>query len=124
MKILGIDPGSRNCGYAIIEANKGKNTLIEAGLIKIKPSTLQYQITELCEGLDLIFKNHSFDEVAIEDIFFAYNPKTVLKLAQFRGALSLKILQIHGDFAEYTPLQVKKPLQEKPKQLKNKLLLW
>ncbi|HEF9948599.1 TPA: crossover junction endodeoxyribonuclease RuvC, partial [Campylobacter coli] len=30
MKILGIDPGSRNCGYAIIEANKGKNTLIEA----------------------------------------------------------------------------------------------
>lgn len=79
LKILGIDPGSRNCGYAIIEANKGKNILIEAGLIKIKPSTLQYQITELCEGLDLIFKNHSFDEVAIEDIFFAYNPKTVLK---------------------------------------------
>lgn len=93
MKILGIDPGSRNCGYAIIEANKGKNTLIEAGLIKIKPSTLQYQITELCEGLDLIFKNHSFDEVAIEDIFFAYNPKTVLKLAQFRGALSLKFFK-------------------------------
>lgn len=56
LKILGIDPGSRNCGYAIIEANKGKNILIEAGLIKIKPSTLQYQITELCEGLDLILK--------------------------------------------------------------------
>ncbi|EIM3729353.1 crossover junction endodeoxyribonuclease RuvC [Campylobacter coli] len=121
MKILGIDPGSRNCGYAIIEANKGKNTLIEAGLIKIKPSTLQYQITELCEGLDLIFKNHSFDEVAIEDIFFAYNPKTVLKLAQFRGALSLKILQIHGDFAEYTPLQVKKAVTGKAKATKEQV---
>lgn len=121
LKILGIDPGSRNCGYAIIEANKGKNTLIEAGLIKIKPSTLQYQITELCEGLDLIFKNHSFDEVAIEDIFFAYNPKTVLKLAQFRGALSLKILQIHGDFAEYTPLQVKKAVTGKAKATKEQV---
>ncbi|ENH5883661.1 crossover junction endodeoxyribonuclease RuvC [Campylobacter coli] len=121
MKILGIDPGSRNCGYAIIEANKGKNTLIEAGLIKIKPSTLQYQITELCEGLDLIFKNHSFDEVAIEDIFFAYNPKTVLKLAQFRGALSLKILQIHGDFVEYTPLQVKKAVTGKAKATKEQV---
>lgn len=121
MKILGIDPGSRNCGYAIIEANKGKNILIEAGLIKIKPSTLQYQITELCEGLDLIFKNHSFDEVAIEDIFFAYNPKTVLKLAQFRGALSLKILQIHGDFAEYTPLQVKKAVTGKAKATKEQV---
>ena len=110
MKILGIDPGSRNCGYAIVEKTPVKTLLIEAGLIKIKPNSLQYQITELCEGLDLIFKNHKFDEVAIEDIFFAYNPKTVLKLAQFRGALSLKILQLHCDFAEYTPLQVKKIL--------------
>ena len=79
MKILGIDPGTKNCGYAILEKNKLKTILLEAGLIKIKPNTLQYQITELCEGLDLIFKNHKFDEVAIEDIFFAYNPKTVLK---------------------------------------------
>lgn len=115
MKILGIDPGSRNCGYAIIEKTALKTSLIEAGLIKIKPDLLQYQITQLCEGLDLIFKNHKFDEVAIEDIFFAYNPKTVLKLAQFRGALSLKILQIHGEFAEYTPLQVKKAVTGKAK---------
>ena len=69
MKILGIDPGSRNCGYAIVEKTPVKTILIEAGLIKIKPNSLQYQITELCEGLDLVFKNHKFDEVAIEDIF-------------------------------------------------------
>ena len=121
MKILGIDPGSRNCGYAVLEKTPIKTVLIEAGLIKIKPNTLQYQITELCEGLDLIFKNHQFDEVAIEDIFFAYNPKTVLKLAQFRGALSLKILQLHGDFAEYTPLQVKKAVTGKAKAEKEQV---
>ncbi|MFC2587917.1 MAG: crossover junction endodeoxyribonuclease RuvC [Campylobacter sp.] len=121
MKILGIDPGSRNCGYAIIEKTARKTALIEAGLIKIKPSTLQYQITELCEGLDVIFKNHEFGAVAIEDIFFAYNPKTVLKLAQFRGALSLKILQLHGDFAEYTPLQVKKAVTGKAKAEKEQV---
>ena len=121
MKILGIDPGSRNCGYAIIEKTARKAALIEAGLIKIKPSTLQYQITELCEGLDVIFKNHEFGAVAIEDIFFAYNPKTVLKLAQFRGALSLKILQLHGDFAEYTPLQVKKAVTGKAKAEKEQV---
>ena len=121
MKILGIDPGSRNCGYAVLEKTPIKTVLIEAGLIKIKPNTLQYQITELCEGLDLIFKNHKFDEIAIEDIFFAYNPKTVLKLAQFRGALSLKILQLHGDFAEYTPLQVKKAVTGKAKAEKEQV---
>lgn len=121
MKILGIDPGSRFCGYAILEANLGKNSLVEAGLIKIKPSTLQYQITELCEGLDLIFASHKFDEVAIEDIFFAHNPRSVLKLAQFRGALALKILQLHGEFAEYTPLQIKKAVTGKAKASKEQV---
>jgi len=108
MYILGIDPGTKNCGYAIIKKEKNLTILIEAGLIKIKEKELQFQISELVEGLDLIFKNYSIDEVAIEDIFYAFNPKTVLKLAQFRGALSLKILQVFGNFSEYTPLQVKK----------------
>lgn len=121
MKILGIDPGTRNCGYAVLEKVGNKKTLIEAGLIKIKQDSLQYQITQLCEGLDLIFKSHQIDAVAIEDIFFAYNPKTVLKLAQFRGALSLKILQIHGEFSEYTPLQVKKAVTGKAKAAKEQV---
>ncbi|MBN2881762.1 crossover junction endodeoxyribonuclease RuvC [Candidatus Woesearchaeota archaeon] len=108
MKILGIDPGTINCGYAIIVKDVNKVKLVEAGLVKIKSRTLQHQITELIEGLDLIFAKHKIDEVAIEDMFYAFNPKTVIKLAQFRGALSLKILQEFGNFAEYTPLQVKK----------------
>ena len=108
MIILGIDPGTINCGYAIIEKTKSKTILLEAGLIKIKEKNLQHQIVELVEGLDMILKDKTVDEVAIEDIFYAYNPKTFIKLAQFRGALSLKILQEIGNFSEYTPLQVKK----------------
>ena len=67
--------------------------LIEAGLIKIKTKVLQEQIVEMCEGLEIIFKKYKLDEVAIEDMFYAYNPKSVIKLAQFRGAISLKVLQ-------------------------------
>ena len=108
MKILGIDPGTINCGYAILHYENKKINLIEAGLIKMKSRILQEQILEFVEGLDLVLKNHQIDEVAIEDMFFAHNPKSVIKLAQFRGAISLKILQEYGNFSEYTPLQVKK----------------
>lgn len=121
MTILGIDPGTRNCGYAIIKKEKNSLILKEAGLIKIKEKTLQYQIVELVDGLDIIFKNHTIDEVAIEDIFYAFNPKTVLKLAQFRGALSLKILQVFGNFHEYTPLQVKKAVTGNGKAAKEQV---
>lgn len=121
MKILGIDPGSRNLGYCIIEFDGVNFSLCEAGLLKIKGTLLQEQIIELVEGIDVILRSHKIDEVAIEDIFYAYNPKTVLKLAQFRGALSLKILQEVGYFHEYTPLQIKKSVTGNGKAAKEQV---
>ena len=113
MRILGIDPGTRNCGYAVISVKRGEMRLLEAGLIKMKAENLQYQIPQMVEGLDSVFAAYTIDEVAMEDIFYAHNPKTVLKLAQFRGAIMLKLLQEFGQFAEYTPLQIKKALTGK-----------
>lgn len=121
MIILGIDPGTINCGYSILELVGTKKRLIEAGLIKIKSKILQEQIIELVEAVDFILKKHKVDEVAIEDIFYAFNPKTVIKLAQFRGALSLKILQEIGNFSEYTPLQVKKAVTGNGKAAKEQV---
>ncbi len=121
MRILGIDPGTNKCGYAILDVNKKNMQLVEAGFIKIKTSTLQQQLSELIEGLDLVIANTVIDEVAIEDIFFAHNPKTVIRLAQFRGALSLKIIQDLGFFSEYTPLQVKKAVTGKGKATKEQV---
>jgi crossover junction endodeoxyribonuclease RuvC len=120
-KILGIDPGTINCGYAILNVNNDGIKLIEAGLIKMKSRILQEQILELMDGLEIIFSKFDLKEVAIEDMFFAHNPKTVIKLAQFRGALSLKVLQEFGHFAEYTPLQVKKAVTGNGKSTKEQV---
>ena len=121
MVILGIDPGTRNCGYALVKIEGQKFKLVEAGLIKMKSEGLQYQIPQVVEALEQLFKTHTIDEVAMEDIFYAHNPKTVLKLAQFRGAIMLKILQEHGMFSEYTALQVKKALTGKAKAAKEQV---
>jgi len=87
----------------------------------MKEKDLQTQMVELVEGIDVILKSHTIDEVAIEDIFFAYNPKSVIKLAQFRGALCLKILQEIGFFHEYTALQVKKAVTGNGKATKEQV---
>ena len=121
MIILGIDPGTRNMGYALISLEKGKISLIEAGLIKIKAEDLQFQIPQMVEAFDNIFLNHNIGEVAMEDIFYAHNPATTIKLAQFRGAIMLKLLQEFGQFSEYTALQVKKALTGKAKASKEQV---
>ena len=115
MRVLGIDPGTRNMGYAIISLDKGKISLVEAGLVKMKAEDLQFQIPQMAEALEQLFKSFKIDEVAVESMFYAHNPKTVIKLAQFRGALMLKLLQEFGQFSEYTPLQIKKALTGKAK---------
>ncbi len=121
MKILSIDPGTINCGYSILEVTNKKPILVEAGLIKMKSRILQEQIVEFIEGLDLVVKNHTISEVAMEDMFYAFNPKTVIKLAQFRGAITLKLLQDFGNFYEYTPLQVKKAVTGNGKATKEQV---
>ncbi len=121
MTILGIDPGTRNMGYALLSLEKGKISLIEAGLIKIKADELQFQIPQMTEAFESIFKNNNIDEVAMEDIFYAHNPATTIKLAQFRGAIMLTILQQFGQFHEYTALQVKKALTGKAKAKKEQV---
>jgi crossover junction endodeoxyribonuclease RuvC len=119
--ILGIDPGTAKCGYSLLSLEQRKMNLLEAGFIKISANPLAAQLPELIEGLDLVVKNHRIDEAAVEDIFFAYNPKTVLKLAQFRGAILLKLIQDLGVFHEYTPLQVKKSVTGKGKASKEQV---
>ena len=121
MKILGIDPGTRNLGFCVLEMGCEKYTLVEAGLLKFKSYILKEQILELAVGIDLILENNMVDEVAIEDIFFAHNPKTTLKLAQFRGALCLKVLLEVGNYEEYTALQVKKAITGNGKATKEQV---
>ncbi len=121
MIILGIDPGTRNMGYALIKLEKGNISLVEAGLIKIKADELQHQIPQMVEAFEGIFNNYTINEVAIEDIFYAHNPKTTIKLAQFRGAIMLTVLQQFGQFNEYTALQVKQALTGNGKATKKQV---
>ena len=115
MTILGIDPGTRNMGYALLRLEGSSMHLLEAGLVKIEGDILQEQIPQMIEALDSIFDHNRIDEVAMEDIFYAHNPKTTIKLAQFRGAIMLKLIERFGFFSEYTALQVKKALTGKAK---------
>lgn len=121
MVILGIDPGSINLGYSLVEKKNSKINLLEAGVIKIKKALMCDQIANMNEELDKIFDNFDIDEVAIESIFYANSPKTTIKLAEFRGAILLKIVQKKRVFFEYTPLQIKKAVTGNGKSTKEQV---
>lgn len=111
MKILGIDPGTATVGWAVIEEIQGKLTPIDYGHISTSPSKqLPERIVEISNDLRSIIEKHRPEEASVEELFFFKNVKTVIAVAQARGAILLTLEILNVRMFEYTPLQVKQSL--------------
>ena len=105
---MGIDPGSNCTGYGIVEEIKGKLHGVTWGGIRTKPSqNFPQRLKMIYDQLIYLIGEHEPDAVAVEDLFFATNAKSVLKLGQTRGVILLAAAHCDLAIAEYTPLEVK-----------------
>jgi crossover junction endodeoxyribonuclease RuvC len=121
MIILGIDPGTQNLGYGIIEKNGSRLKVLEAGVIKFPDRELQNAIRTFPVEFEKILQRWKIDEVAVETVFFSKNPKSIIKLAQFRGALMFFLLQNFSNISEYSPLEIKKSVTGNGKATKEQV---
>ena len=108
MRVLGVDPGSIKSGYGIIDEQENTLIMVEYGVIRTAPKTpLAQRLLQISSRLQQLIAQFHPQVLAIEDIFFAHNVKSALKLGQSRGAILLTAAQAGLDIAEYTPLEVK-----------------
>ncbi|TSC95460.1 MAG: crossover junction endodeoxyribonuclease RuvC [Parcubacteria group bacterium Athens1014_10] len=111
MIILGIDPGIATTGYGIIEQDRNGIKLIDYGCIKTEAKNdFSERLKKIHQELKKIIKNCKPSAVAVEDIFFAKNSKTAIKVAEARGVILLTVIQLDIPLYEFTPLQVKQGL--------------
>lgn len=110
MRILGIDPGSIVCGYGVIDALPGrKMALVEYGVVEAKRGheDLSRRLALIFERLTQVLLRTSPDVVAFEQVFFAKNVQSLLKLSHARG-VALMVPGLHSiPVVEYSALQVK-----------------
>ncbi len=105
---MGIDPGSNCTGYGIVEEIQGNLQVVHWGSVKNKPGTpFPGRLKAIYDELVLTIQKFNPHEVAVEDLFFASNAKSALKLGQTRGAILLAAINESKPIAEYTPLEVK-----------------
>jgi crossover junction endodeoxyribonuclease RuvC len=108
MIVLGIDPGSRITGYGIIRTDGNRLVHIDNGAI-FTDSAVDFpgKLKRIFDGLSDIINRYRPDEVAIEDIFFANNVQSALKLGQARGAAIVAGVNAGLHVSAYSALQVK-----------------
>lgn len=105
-RVLGIDPGSRLCGYGVID---GGGRYVASGTIKMSSSRpLHFRLAELYRGLASVIDEFSPSESAVEKIFFAKSVHAALSLGHARGVALLALEQSGVNIFEYSPLEIKK----------------
>jgi crossover junction endodeoxyribonuclease RuvC len=111
MRIIGIDPGTGIMGFGVIDSNKGKIQLVEAGVIRTKVNQpLDERLVEIYAALQEIINDNKPQIMVIEKLFFAQNITTAMSVSHARGVAMLAGKQAGLTIEEYTPLQIKQSL--------------
>jgi len=109
MRVLGVDCGGEYTGYGVIEQDEqGTLRHLCSGAIRLSPrETLEVRLMKICDGLTVVIGDYSPEIVAIEDVFYAVNAKSALKLGHVRGVAMLTAAQAGLPVMAYSPLSIK-----------------
>ena len=96
MRILGLDPGSRVCGYGVIDVDGSELRYIECGILTApEDRPMEQRLGEIARGLREVIKELAPEICAVEDVFTHQNPRSALALAQARG-MALAVMGLAG----------------------------
>ena len=109
VRIIGIDPGLRNTGWGVIEADGTRLSYIADGSVHSDADApLATRLLQIHTQLAEVLRNFLPDEAAIEETFVNKDARATLKLGQARGAAMLVPALVGISVAEYAPNVVKK----------------
>ncbi len=108
VRAIGIDPGSRFTGFGVVDGDGGKLRYVTSGTVRMSSSLafperlkiIYRQLVDVIEQCQPVC-------MAVEDLFFAKNAKSALRLGQARGAAILAGVNSDLPVFEYTALQIK-----------------
>jgi crossover junction endodeoxyribonuclease RuvC len=111
MVVLGIDPGARRTGYAVIEAVEDRVVIRESGYLSTSPkSPFHQRLREIYQGLSGVVARFRPDEMAVEDVFVKKNVRVALRMGHVRG-VTLLVAALHNvPVGEYTPGEIKQAI--------------
>ena len=108
--ILGIDPGTARMGWGMINYNNISHnyTPVDYGVLETDAAIEDHlRLKDLYKALDGLIKKYSPQIIAVEDIFYFKNQKTLITVAQARGVALLLAANAGKTCYSFTPLQIK-----------------
>ena len=111
MIVLGIDPGTRNLGWGVIERAGNRLTHVAHGVIRVDgESSLSSRLLEIAAELEVVVARYSPKVGSVEQIFFHKDAQAASKLGHARGVVLLCLERAGVELREHAPARVKRTL--------------
>ncbi len=122
MIILGIDPGSRKTGYAILKVERLRNQLLTYGLITLTDlKSMSDKLVRIYKVVDRLLDEYKIQSVAVEAGFYGKNAQSAYKLSYARSAAVLAAALKNIEVIEYSPRKVKQAVTGNGNASKNQV---
>jgi crossover junction endodeoxyribonuclease RuvC len=109
VRIIGIDPGLRRCGWGVIESEGNRLAFVGCGVIMPPVNApLPERLAVLHRGLGDLIGLHRPDEAAVEETFVNAGTRSALQLGQARGVALMTPAALGLPVGEYAANLVKK----------------
>jgi crossover junction endodeoxyribonuclease RuvC len=111
VRIIGIDPGLRRCGWGVIESEGNRLRFVACGTVTpVVNANLADRLAELYASLKALIELHRPDEAAVEETFVNAGPRSALQLGQARGVALMTPASMGLVVGEYAANLVKKSI--------------
>ncbi len=108
MRVIGVDPGIARTGVAVVEGELGALRLVHACCVETAPGVADAaRLAVLFDALCNLAAAHAPEVAAVEQLFFASNRTTAMRVGEARGVALCALARCGLEVAEYTPMQVK-----------------
>mgnify|MGYP000302197558 CR=1 FL=1 len=126
-RVIGIDPGIRKIGYAVIEVKGEKVEGVVSGSISL-PSDSENRVSVFSKFIQGLLKAYKPHAVAVENVFSSRNPRVALEMGEVKGILKFLCLANKVKVFEYPPAEIKKRISgnglAKKEQMRKALRFW
>jgi crossover junction endodeoxyribonuclease RuvC len=108
MIVLGIDPGTANTGYGVVERRSNRLVARDGGVITTRPEApMQIRLSNIHRRVCELLDHHAVTVLAMEDVYFGRNANSAFAVGQARGVVMLAAGQRRLPCVSYTPQQIK-----------------
>ena len=105
--ILGIDPGSRKCGYGVINTVGTRLEYIASGVIRVETLEFAIRLQVIFENISQIITEYQPQFAAVEEVFMGKSASSALKLGHARGAAMVACTNHKVEVFEYATRKIK-----------------